>query len=350
MVLEGRAVVDLWAGHTDEARTVPWQRDTLVNVFSVTKGVVATCLAMLADRGRLDVDARVTDYWPEFAAQGKGHTKVSELLAHQGGLPALRTQLPDDAHIDWNTMTAALAAERPWWRPGSAVGYHPITWGWLAGELIRRIDGRSVGTFLREEVAEPLGLDLHIGTPAELDARTAPIAKGSAGIGLPVVFYWLRTPWRTGMRLRAFVNPPQREAKLDTRAWRAAEIPATNGISNARALAALYGVLACGGEQGGAFLLRRPALDRATKTQVRGRDLVFGFRSHFGLGYMLDSKHLGIAPGSRSFGHTGAGGAVSFADPERRLAFAYTPNRPHPQAQLLARPARDLVRAIYASL
>lgn len=350
VVYEGRAVVDLWAGHQDEARCVAWQRDTLVNIFSVTKGVVSACLAMLVDRGALDPDAPVAFYWPEFAAAGKGGITVSQLVSHQGGLPALRAQLPDDAHVDWNTMTAALAAEAPWWPPGSAVGYHPITWGWLAGELLRRIDGRSPGAFLREEVAGPLGLDLHVGTPADLDARTSPIAKGSAGIGLPVALYWLRTPWRTGMRLRAFTNPPQRAAKLDTRAWRAAEIPATKGISNARALAVLFGVLACGGEHAEHFLLRRPALDRATQIRAEGRDVVFGFRSRFGLGFMLDSKHLAIAPGSRSFGHTGAGGAIAFADPDRRLAIAYTPNRPHTQPRLLTSPARDLVRAVYASL
>lgn len=350
VVQGGRTVVDLWGGHQDEARTAAWQRDTLVNVFSVTKGVVATCLAMLADRGRLDVDAPVSDYWPEFAAAGKQHVRVSELLAHQAGLPAVRARLPDDAHIDWNVMTAALAAERPWWPPGRALGYHAITWGWLAGEVLRRVDGRSAGVFLREEIATPLGLDLHLGAPAEIDARTSRIAAGSAGIGLPTLLYWLRTPHRMPMRLRVFTNPAQREAKLDTRAWRAAEIPATNGISNARALAALYGVLACGGESGGSFLLRPAALARATRTQSEGRDIVFGFRSRFGLGFMLDSKHLGIAAGARSFGHTGAGGAFAFADPERRLAFAYTPNRPHPQPRLLVAPARDLVRAIYASL
>ena len=350
VVSDGCPVVDLWGGFQDEARTTPWERDTLVNVFSVTKGLVAACLAMLADRGRLDVDAPVAEYWPEFAASDKQHITVSEMLAHQAGLPALRARLPVDAHVDWRSMTEALAAERPWWPPGSALGYHAITWGWLAGELLRRVDGRSIGTFLREEVAAPLGLDLHLGTPPELDARTAPIAAGSMGIALSVLLYWLRTPGRMPMRLRLLTNPPQRDAKLDTRAWRAAEMPAINGIANARALAKFYGVLACGGESGSSFLLRPAALARATRTQSEGRDLVFGIRSRFGLGFMLDSKHLDIATGARSFGHTGSGGAFAFADPERRLAFAYTPNRPHPQPRLLAAPARALVRAIYASL
>lgn len=350
VVADGRTVVDLWGGFQDEARTTPWDRETLVNVWSISKGVTALCLAMLADRGRLDVDAPVAEYWPEFAAAGKQDLRVSWVLAHQAGLPGLRAELPTDAHIDWQVMTEALAQERPWWTPGTALGYHTLTWGWLAGEILRRIDGRSVGAFLRDEIATPLGLDFHIGAPPELDARTAPIATGPARVALPVLLYWLRTPHWMPMRLRSLTNPRQRDAAVDTRAWRAAEIPAANGLSNARALARLYGVLARGGEGDGVCLLRPEALERATRTQSEGRDLMFGFRSHFGLGFMLDSVHLGIAPGSRSFGHTGAGGGFAFADPDRRLAFAYTPNRPHLQSRLLVAPARDLVRAIYASL
>lgn len=348
VVHDGAVVVDLWGGHRDEARSLPWQRDTLVNVFSVTKSVVALCVAMLADRGRIDTSAPVARYWPEFGAAGKQHVTVSDLLAHRAGLPAVRTPLPDDAHVDWRTMTEALAGERPWWPPGTALGYHAITWGWLAGELIRRVDGRSPGTFLREEIASPLGVDLHLGSPAELDSRTATIAKhrSSLPLPLPVLCYWLRTPARTRMRLCLLANPAQRLAKLDTRAWRAAEIPATNGLSNARALAALFGMLS----RGGAPLLSPPALARAVRPQAEGRDLVFGYHSRFGLGFMLDSKYLGIAKGSRCFGHTGSGGAIAFADPDRRLGLAYTPNRAHPNPRLLAAPARDLVRAIYASL
>lgn len=346
VVREGAVVVDLWAGHQDEARAIPWQRDTLVNVFSVTKGVVSLCLAMLADRGRIDTAARVADYWPEFAAADKERITVAELLAHQAGLAAIRSPLPCDAHVDWHVMTNALAAERPWWPPGRALGYHAHTWGWLAGELIRRVDGRSPGTFLRDEIARPLALDFHLGAGPELDARIAPMARGRGTLPAPMLLYWLRTPTRTRLRLRLLTNPPQRDARLDTRAWRAAELPATNGLSNARACATLFGVLA----RGGAPLLSPAALERATRTQAEGRDLVFGYRSRFGHGFMLDSQHLGIARSSRCFGHTGAGGAIAFADPDRRLGFSYTPNRPHSNPRLLAAPARDLVRAIYASL
>jgi CubicO group peptidase (beta-lactamase class C family) len=346
VVEDGRPVVDLWGGFQDEERTRPWERDTLVNVFSVTKGLVSLSLAMLAGRGLLDVDAPVAEYWPEFASQEKHEIKVSELLAHQAGLPALRAPMAADSHVDWGRMVDALAAERPWWPPGRHLGYHAITWGWLAGELVRRVDGRTPGAFLRDEIAVPLELDLHLGTGPELDARIAPIAKSGLMVSRRVLLYWLRSPRWMPLRFRLFTNPPQQKARLDTRAWRAAELPATNGISNARSLARLFGVLASDGEA----LLPKHALERATHPQARGRDLVFGFQSCFGLGFMLNSPDLGFAPGTRVFGHTGASGAFCFADPDRRLAFAYTPNREQAQSSLLSAPARSLVDAIYRSL
>lgn len=350
VVVDGRPVVDLWGGFRDAARTLAWERDTLVNVWSISKAVTAVCLAMLADRGQLDVDAPVAAYWPEFAAEGKHEIRVSSLLAHQAGLPGLRTKLPDDSHLDWQVMTEALAQERPWWKPGTALGYHWFTWGWLAGELLRRVDGRSVGAFIRAELAEPLGLDFHLGTPPEIDARIAPIAGRDTPVAWPVLLYWVRTPHRMPMRMCSLDNPHQSEAKVDSRAWRAAEIPAANGISNARGLARLFGVLARERDEVRSSLLGSAALARAIGMQADGRDLMFGYRSRFGLGFMLDSPSLGIASGSRSFGHTGAGGGFAFADPDRGIGFAYTPNRRHPQSRLLVPQARNLIRAIYASI
>lgn len=347
VVQDGRSVVDLWGGHVDDARTRPWQQDTLTNVFSVTKGVVSLCLAMLLDRGQLDPDAYVTDVWPEFAAEGKGETRVRDLLSHRGGLPALRTKQPVDSHVDWAHMTAALAAERPWWEPGRRFGYHAITWGWLAGELLRRIDGRMPGVFLREELALPLGLDLHLGTPVELDARIASIAHGSAAVAPRVLAYWACTPWWMPMRIGVFVNSPHVEAKVDTRAWRAAEIPAANLHANARSLACLYGAVARGATGRGDAIVRPDALARATRLEVDARDLVFGFHNQMGLGFMLDGGGLDLHSGGQAFGHTGAGGAFAFGDASRRLGFSYVPNRPHLQSSLLVRSARALVDAIY---
>jgi len=350
VVVDGVPAVDLWGGYQDEERTEAWQSDTLVNVFSITKGATALCLAMLVDRDLLDVNAPVGDYWPEFACDGKQNVTVAQLLSHQGGLPALRDPLPDDAHLDWGTMTQALSQERPWWSPGRALGYHAHTWGWLAGELVRRIDGRSGGQFLREEIVKPLGLDFYLGTPSEIDSRTALIATDRTSPAFRVLLYWLLTPHRMPMRLRLLDNPKQCEGKLDSRAWRAAEMPASNGISNARALAQLYGVLARGGSGEGVRLLGEAALASFTQVQAEGRDLIFGFRMRFGVGFMLDSPDLGIEPDSHCFGHTGAGGGFAFADPDRRIGFAYTPNQPHAQTRLLAEPARNLIRGIYASL
>ena len=351
VVVDGETVVDLWGGHCDEARTQPWERDTLTTVFSITKAVTAVCLTMLMERGRLDPSARVADSWPEFADGGKDAITVAEMLSHRAGLPALRSPLEADAHVDWNRMTGALAAERPWWRPGRRIGYHVLTWGWLAGELLRRIDGRPLGRFLREEVADPLGLDLHLGAPASLDARIAPIASGAAPLPQGVIPYWLRTPWWMPMRFRIFTNPPQVQAKLDTRGWRAAEIPGSNGIGNARALARLFGILARGGEGDGVLLAGRDALTRATREEASGREIVFGMPSRFGLGFMLASAALRLGPSPRAYGHTGAGGALAFADPDARMGFAYVPNRPHPQDRRIASaPACDLVDATYAGI
>src|SRR6266851_8960211 len=171
ITIDGKPVVDLWAGHADKARTLPWTRDTIVNVFSATKGLTAICAHRLVDQGRLDLDAPVASYWPEFAQTGKDHIRVRQLLNHRAGLPALRQKQPDDALFDWDVMTAALAAEEPWWVPGTKHGYHALTIGFLIGELMRRITGKSVGAYFRDEVAKPLGLDSHIGLDARDDAR-----------------------------------------------------------------------------------------------------------------------------------------------------------------------------------
>lgn len=346
VVRDGERVVDLHGGFCDEARARPFGADTLVNVFSITKGLTSMALALLVERGVLDPDQFVAHYWPEFGAAGKQHIRVSELLSHQAGLPAVRAPLPPDAHTDWSIMRDALAAERPWWKPGSRVGYHAHTWGWLAGELIRRIDGRSAGTFLREELTAPLGLDVHLGMGPELDDRVAPIASHDPGLAAREWIYWLRTPWRMPMRLRMLMNPPTVNAGVNTRAWRAAEIPAANGHASARGLAALYEATVRSEQP----VLRPETLSRVTHQQAYAREIVFGHRMRFGLGFMLNARELGIGTSPRAFGHTGAGGAVAFADPDARIGFAYVMNRRHLMRTLLVAPADDLVRAVYAAI
>ncbi|WP_433930375.1 serine hydrolase domain-containing protein [Sorangium cellulosum] len=336
VAVRGRVVVDLWAGFRDAARTAPWGGDTIVNVFSATKGAVALCAHALAERGALDLDAPVAAFWPEFAAAGKGHVRVAQLLDHSAGLPALRAEPPEGALYDWQAMTSALAAEEPFWEPGARHGYHAVTFGFLVGEVIRRARGRRVGAFLREAVAGPLGLDLHIGVGAEHDARIAEVppmiamvaGPGAGGPGGAFAAS-LRDP--TSLTALAFTRPRDLVAPgfVNTARARRAEIPALNGHANARALARMYGALANGGalSDGGARVLSPQAIEAALAERSRGIDAVLLAESRFSLGFMLPSALRPFGRGPRTFGHPGAGGALGFADPDAGLGFGYTPNQ-----------------------
>ncbi|XYH96568.1 serine hydrolase domain-containing protein [Sorangium sp. So ce1128] len=350
----GRVVVDLWAGFRDAARTAPWAGDTIVNVFSATKGAVALCAHALAERGALDLDARVAASWPEFGAAGKGRVLVSQLLDHSAGLPAIRAELPEGALYDWRVMTAALAAEEPFWEPGARHGYHAITFGFLVGEVIRRASGRKVGALLQEAVAGPLGLDLHIGTGAEHDERIAevpPTLPSPSGLG-GAFGASFRDP--TSLTSMAFTRP--RELVLpglvNTARARRAEIPALNGHANARALARMYGALANGGALagGGARLLSPGAVEAALAERSRGPDAVLLAESRFSLGFMLPSALRPFGRGPRTFGHPGAGGALGFADPDAALGFGYTPNQTIASGEGGDPRWPALIEAVYACL
>jgi CubicO group peptidase (beta-lactamase class C family) len=327
ITLDGRPVVDLWGGFADAARTRPWQRDTIVNVYSTTKGVTAICAHRLVEAGRLDLDAPVARYWPEFAQAGKERMPVRFLLSHQAGLPAVRKILPQDALYDWNAMCEALAAETPWWEPGTKHGYHALTYGFLVGELIRRIDGRSVGGYFRDELALPLGLDFWIGLPGREHVRCAdmipapPTAEGAED----VLEQFSRNA--SEMVRLTFNNPPGRRGHVNSPEWREAEIPAGNGHGDARSLARLYGALACGGTLDGVHVLSQEAIDRARTEQAFGKDEVLGFPMRFGLGFMLRHDLMPLGPNTSAFGHAGAGGSIAFADPEARIGFAYVMNQ-----------------------
>ncbi|MPZ97901.1 MAG: serine hydrolase [Dehalococcoidia bacterium] len=327
VMLEGRLVVDLWAGHADTAGERPWARDTIVRVFSTTKGVVALCMHMLADRGLVDLDAPVARYWPEFAQAGKERITVAQLLDHSAGLPAVSTRLPDDALNDWARMVATLEAQAPWWEPGADHGYHAVTWGWLNGEVLRRVTGRTPGAFIREQICAPLGIDFYLGFGPELDERVADMVPAPGDPGAAVGAASAGTD-RTSMSWNVWNNPPRVFAEANTRASRAAEIPAGNGHGNARGLARLYGALALGGELDGVRLISEAALERAIRPAREGRDAVLGVPMRRSLGFMLHNPERAPDPRSpRAFGHPGAGGSSAFADPEHRLGFAYTMNR-----------------------
>ena len=325
--VDGRTVVDLWGGHADAARTRAWQRDTVVNVFSTTKAMTAICAHILVDRGLLDLDAPVATYWPEFAAAGKETIPVRMLLSHTAGLAAIRERISLDTLYDWDRYVAAIAAQTPWWKPGSANGYHAVTFGHLIGELIRRIAGKSVGQFLRDEVTGPLGADFHIGLPESEDGRcgemVGPTAAESAAAGQGA-------PAPDSLLAKVLGNPTLRPAQANTSAWRRAEIPAANGHGNARSVARVLSALACGGSIDGVRLLGAESIARAIEPQAYDRDLVLGFRIKWGLGFMLASNELPLSPNPRAFGHGGWGGSLGFVDLDARVSWAYVMNKMAP--------------------
>jgi CubicO group peptidase (beta-lactamase class C family) len=358
---EGRLVVDLWAGWADAERSLPWKRDTLVNIFSIGKAMTALCAHLLVEAGLLDLDAPVARYWPEFAQAGKEAVPVRQLLSHQVGLPAIRRKLSPGQMLDWGLMTSELAAERPWWKPGSRHGYHVNTFGYLVGELVRRLGGRSFGQFFREEVASPLDLDFHFGLGAEHDARTADFQfiGGASGAALLTAAADTNLLVPTSARLseeerrmirHTYANPPDLSGagSVNSRAWRAAVFPSTNGHSNARSVARAFGALACGGEFGGRRVAQRETIERAIEEQVCGQDAVLHRPSRFALGFQLTQPERPIGPNSRTFGHFGAGGSLGFADPDAGLGIGYTMNHMGPRWQNPRN--RGLIEAIYASL
>jgi CubicO group peptidase (beta-lactamase class C family) len=316
-------------------------------MFSVGKGLVAVCAARLAGQGRLDVDAAVASCWPEFGAAGKGAVTVRQLLSHQAGLPAVRRRLPPGSMLDWPAMTAALAAEEPWWQPGTGHGYHVNTFGFLVGEVIRRLAGRTVGTLLREEIAGPLGADVHIGLPASQHSRVAPVPwpDPPPGEAEPAGLEPARL-----MAYNAYFNPGGLSGAgvVNSPAWRAAELPSANAHGTARGVARVYAALAAGGTLDGTAVADPAALAAATAEQACGQDLVLGRPSRFGLGFQLTQPERPLGPGQAAFGHFGAGGSLGFCDPGSQVAFGYVMNQMGPRWQNPR--TRALVDAVFACL
>jgi CubicO group peptidase (beta-lactamase class C family) len=342
--LDGRPVVDLWGGLADPESGAAWQRDTLVNVYSTTKGPTALCAHRLADRGELDLDAPVARYWPEFAVAGKARIAVRDLLCHRAGLPGFDRPMRLADLYDWQGVVEALAAQAPWWEPGSRHGYHPVSFGHLVGEVVRRVGGRSLGSFFREEVALPLGLDFHIGLPASEDARVARLIPPKRGEGARLV---REEP--DSLSGRALSNPVIDPRASATREWRGAEIPAANGHGNARSIGRFYAALACGGELDGVRLLSPAALARVAEVQVRGLDAVLRVPIQWGLGLIVNGRPGIYGPNPRAIGHSGYGGSFGFADPGARLAMGYAMNRMGANLAGDERAGR-LIQAVYGCL
>jgi CubicO group peptidase (beta-lactamase class C family) len=346
LMVDGKLVCDLWGGHRDAARQTPWARDTLVNFFSVGKALTAVAALRLVERGRLDLDAPAARLWPEFGVNGKEALTLRHMLSHQAGLPAIREDLPDGAMFDWDRMAAALAAQAPWWEPGTAHGYHVNTYGYLVGELVRRAGGKSVGALLREEIAGPLAADVHIGLPQTEHMRCAEFLWPSVLPEKPDG----ELDDDTLMKWNTYWNPPGISGAgwVNSTEWRSAEIPSTNGHGTARGVARIYAALAAGGSIDGVEILSRAMLAAATEEQSFGPDRILERESRFALGFQLPQAERPLGPNPQAFGHFGAGGSLGFCDPVSGVAFAYVTNDMGPRWQNPRNKA--LLAAIYESL
>ncbi|HEX6354942.1 serine hydrolase domain-containing protein [Actinophytocola sp.] len=359
VLVDGEPVVDLWGGVVERGGDRPWEEDTVSVVFSTTKGVTALCAHILASRGQLDLAAPVATYWPEFAKSGKEGVTVGMLLSHRAGVPVVTTPLADGAFFDWDGMVAALEAEPPVWEPGSRHGYHAFTFGWLVGEVVRRVSGQSLGQFVRAEIAEPLGLDLWLGLPEDVEPRVATMGPADPR----------PDDEPSKLSVVAATEPQSLQGQLmlntggylmgafNSRAAHVAEMGAVGAITNARAIAGMYAPLACGGALGGVRLVDAAALARMSTTVSAGQDAVAFANSRYTYGFVpsIDNRHE--PPGLRdsmilsadAFGHPGLGGGVGFASPANRLSFGYTMNAMGPGTLLNDR-GQALVDAVYTAL
>ncbi|HEY7313923.1 MAG TPA: serine hydrolase domain-containing protein [Gemmataceae bacterium] len=326
--IDGEMVVDLWGGWADEARTVPWTENTIANVFSTTKTMTALAALVLVDRGELDLDANVARYWPEFAARGKAEIKVRHLLSHTSGVSGWEQPITLDDLYDWDKSTALLAAQAPWWEPGTASGYHMLTYGHLIGEVIRRITGQRLGEFFAAHLAGPLGADFHIGLPPSEFHRVTKVVSPPLPSDAPPFDPTQLDP--TSVAFKTWTNPTMPGPNYSwSEGWRRADIGAANGHGNARSLARLQSAVACGGEVDGVRLLSPRMIDRIFEVQSNGIDLVIGMPVKWGLGY-------GLLPEGRVCCFGGTGGSLVIADVDRRLTFAYVMNKMAPGGGTIA--------------
>lgn len=340
LVQAGETVVDLWAGHTDRARQNPFTDKTLTPVFSTTKAVAALMIARLVDQGKLRYDQRVAEVWPEFGQAGKGEITVEQALSHQAGLSGFPVEIDPALWFDWGGTCAAIAAMAPLWPPGTASGYHPITFGYIVGEIFRRVEGRTLGVALREDLAQPFGLDLWIGLPDAEHGRVTDLMRPP---GLPD-FGELNEATRA-----AFLTKWSSPAGRGQAEWRRMEIPSANGHATAEALARLMGALANDGWLDGDMILTPGVIFEAARQRIVGKELVIPFPISWGAGFMGNETVKIWGPGDETFGHAGWGGSCAFADPETKLGGAYVMNRQSSALIGDVRPKR-LIEAAYAAL
>lgn len=350
----GEKVVDLWGGHMDAARTKPWEEDTLSIVFSCTKAMTALCAHLLVQRGQLNLNAKVTDYWPEYGQNGKEETTVLMFLNHTAGMAALTEPVRDGGMLDWDYIVERLAADPPWWRPGTRNGYHMISFGWTVGELVRRVSGKSLGTFLREELAGPLGADFWIGLPEALEPRVAPMINyiPQQGEALPRFTQTAMTD-PASLQYKSFLNTGGLE--FNSRDAHAAEIGGAGGISNARGMAKMF--LSLSETSDGEYFSADRIAAMGQVSAATMEDATLLIPSRFGQGFMtsMDNRmlpgghNMSMIIGRNAFGHVGMGGSVVFFDPDCDLVFAYSMNRMGGGILLNAR-GQSLIDAAYEAL
>ena len=336
ITLHGETVVDLWGGFTDEKQQQAWQEDTKCVVFSCTKGATALCVHVLVSRGEVELDKPVAYYWPEFAQSGKDDIPVRMLLNHQSGLAAVDHPLSKQCYAHWDEVTQALARQKPYWQPGSRAGYHLLTFGWLNGEIVRRVSGQSLGAFFRSEIAEPLDLDFWIGLPSHLDHEVAPMIPAAPEPDNDFFKALLDTDSMQTHGLLHFGDYMSTDAGFNSEAAHRAEIGGAGGITNARGLAGMYAPLANGERFNGAQIVTPDTIANMSRTSsALGTDAMLLMPTRFGLGFMKTMDNRQEPLGRRSsailsdtaFGHVGAGGSIGFADPAKGLSFGYAMNR-----------------------
>ena len=344
VLVDGEVVVDLWGGYLDEAGTQPWQRDTIINTFSTTKTMTALSALVLADRGEIDLDAPVARYWPAFAAAGKGSILVRQLLGHTCGLPGWTARMTLEDIYDLDKSCALLAAQEPWWEPGTASGYETFSMGHLLSPVVESVTGKTLGQFFADEIARPLAADYHIGTSPECDARVSPMIQGSPFI----------EPTGNTVSDRVYFNPfvtPQIGSSI---AWRRAELGGSNGHGNARSVAAVQSVMSNGGEARGVRLLSSATCERALEIESDAVDPVMSLPLRFGLGYSLASPAVTQVYGPSVDGHRlafwgGSGGSFVMNDLDERMTVAFVMNR-HLERGGVDHRATDVIRAAYECL
>ena len=342
--IDGEFVIDLWGGHKDTEKTQPWEEDTVCNVYSTTKTMTFLCALILADRGELDLQAPVAQYWPEFATNGKEAVKVSHFLCHAAAVPGLSRVFEAEELYDWEKVCADLAAQEPWWEPGTRSGYHAITQGYLIGEIVRRITGKTIGTFFRENVAEPLSADFHIGVDPSVFPRVSdlhPDPEAAGGIGLQ-----MDADSITG-RVFGSTNLPAGSVNSD--GWRKAEIPAANGHGNARSVVRAQSALANNGSAFGVELLSPQGCARAREVQIESTDAVLGFPIRFAMGYAYGNPLLPVTPNANAIWWAGAGGSTIVIDEDNRMCFSYVMNQMK-AAMVGDERSGSLTRALYGAL